>query len=162
MTSREIVAATGHRPDKLGGFDADPEPLVRLVASYLLKLSPDEAITGMALGFDQAFGWACYRIGIPFIAAVPCDGQESRWQPKQRQAYRVLLKLARRVEVVSLGPFSAWKMHRRNEWMVDQSTRICALYNGDQSGGTFGCIEYAEKRARPIDNLWPLWMEARS
>ena len=37
--------------------------------------------------------------------------------------------------------------------MVDRSDSIVALWNGT-SGGTKNCIDYAEKKGKPIINLW--------
>jgi uncharacterized phage-like protein YoqJ len=89
-----ILCATGHRPDKLGGYD--PAVFAALV---------EMAHTHLAL---------CVRAS------------------------------------------AAAKMQVRNEWMVDSSDGVVALWNGT-AGGTANCVRYAEKVGRPIDNLWPTW-----
>lgn len=43
-------------------------------------------------------------------------------------------------------------MHRRNEWTVDNATKIAALWDG--SPGTGNCVAYAERRRKPWKNLW--------
>ncbi|WP_188052008.1 hypothetical protein [Azospirillum sp. Sh1] len=47
-------------------------------------------------------------------------------------------------------------MNTRNEWMVDHSDRLLALWDGSQ-GGTANCVRYARGLGRPIDNLWSEW-----
>lgn len=50
-----IICATGHRPNKLGGYGRDVYArLVKLAYDYLAVQKPDAVISGMALGWDQA------------------------------------------------------------------------------------------------------------
>jgi len=75
-----ILSGTGHRPDKLGGYsDSAFDNLVKIAEDYLKESKPDKVISGMALGWDQALAEACVNLNIPFIAAVPFKGQESKW-----------------------------------------------------------------------------------
>lgn len=154
----DIFAATGHRPSKLGGYDFEVfHRLVDLADAYLsLAHSPKRIICGMALGWDMACAEAAYRIGLPFIAAVPFAGQESKWPASSRQTYGRLLKAAYHVEIVCTGGYAAWKMQIRNEWMVARSDEILAMWDGTE-GGTANCIEYATRVKKPITNLWAYW-----
>ena len=53
------VAGTGHRPNKLGGYDDDIyQRLVTLAMTYLEETRPKRVISGMALGWDQALAEA--------------------------------------------------------------------------------------------------------
>lgn len=149
-----IVSGTGHRPDKLGGYGVDvTNRLVAVARAYLQEAKPERVITGMALGWDQALGWAAHDEGIPFTAAIPFVNQESRWPALSQTWYKDLLKLADKVVVVSEGGYAAWKMQTRNQWMVDNSDVVLALWNGTD-GGTANCVRYAEKKGKPIVNLW--------
>ena len=49
------------------------------------------------------------------------------------------------------------KLHKRNKWMVDNATNVLALYNGQESGGTYKCIEYAKSKNVPVFNVWNSW-----
>ena len=152
-----IVAATGHRPGKLGGYsEAAKSRLRRLATVFLQDGSPDRVVTGMALGWDTAVAEAALLLGIPFTAAVPCDGQDARWPEQTRSHYRQLLLKAAKIEVVSPGPYSPGKMQARNEWMVDNCDLVLALWNGTK-GGTANCIAYATRRRRPLVNLWEIY-----
>lgn len=154
-----IIAGTGHRPDKLGGYD--PEVLKKLVNfadAWVKEHRPDKIISGMALGWDQALAAAAAKEKIPLIAAIPFEGQDRFWPKAQRQAYNFYIDLAEKVVIVCEGGFGRWKFQRRNEWMVDNCDQVLALWNGS-SGGTANCIGYAKRRKKPIINLWDEYNE---
>lgn len=142
------VAGTGHRPEKLGGYDYyNPKRVwVRSEIKVALEfLKPTRGISGMALGFDQDLASVFVEMAIPFTAAIPFVGQEDGWPPHARKFFDWLLERADDVVIVSPGPYAAWKMQTRNEWMVDHSQWIIACWDGS-SGGTKNCVDYAIKR----------------
>ena len=104
----------------------------------------------MALGVDQWAASISYKLGIPFIAAVPFIGQESVWATESKKIYNKLLTKAVERVIVSEGEYSAQKLQIRNEWLVDHCDQLIGIYNGDKSGGTFNCIEYAKKIGKKI------------
>ena len=140
-----IASFTGHRPEKLGGYGTH-EPLTRLATWWLDALQPDTVISGMALGWDQAVAEAATRLGVPWCAAVPFEGQESRWPDASRAQYRRLLARADSVVIVSparcTGATSGWSTG--------------ALWDGSD-GGTGACVKYAERVGRIWVNLWDEW-----
>lgn len=152
------IAATGHRPHKLGGYgERAYDALLSFAWLYLRQQSADlHVISGMALGWDTAFADAAWRLGMPFTAAIPFEGQQARWPEQSRRKYAELLSRATRVVMVCPPGYDPAKMQRRNEWMVDNSDGVVALWNGT-SGGTANCVRYAETKGRPVVNLWPLW-----
>ncbi|UDF28718.1 UNVERIFIED_ORG: SLOG family protein [Roseateles sp. XES5] len=156
-----IVAATGHRPDKLGGYSYKVDrKLISLAIAYLTQVEPERVITGMALGWDTAFAIAAYSLGIPFIAAVPFTGQEGRWEEAHQKRYHEILGQACEVVTVSRGGFSARAMEKRNQCMVDHAARIAALWDGS-AGGTGNCVRYAAKKKVDLDNLWTRFVTGR-
>lgn len=156
-----VSAMTGHRPPKLGGYDPmNPtrRALKAAVRAFYIRAGIRKAIIGMALGFDQDAAWVAHSLGLPFVAAVPFEGQELAW-PNQAQAeYRELLKLAHEVVIVSPGGYAAWKMQKRNEWMADRAAEaqgwLGAGWDGSD-GGTANCVRYAERLpGLRIHNVW--------
>lgn len=181
-----IVAFTGHRPDKLGGYN--PSPTQDRVRAKIRDFLEDVGrhtcdcgksrwgrmsdlcycgemccgtvtytqyvISGMALGVDQWAAEICVELGIPFTAAVPCDGHGSNWPLESQANYCDLLAKAARVHVVSPGPYAAWKLQRRNEWMVDNCELLVAVWDGSR-GGTANCVKYAQQVGRQIWCLDP-------
>lgn len=152
-----IIAGTGHRPNKLGGYDNNARETLTLIAlEWLREHKPDKVISGMALGWDQALATAAILRDIPFIAAVPFKGQEEAWPASSRSRYHAILAYADEVVIVSEGGYSAKKMQIRNEWMVNKADRILAMWDGTP-GGTGNCIRYARNIGKPIDNLYEIY-----
>lgn len=152
-----IVAGTGHRPNKIGGFTTENFfNLVEVAERWLSENNPDKVISGMALGWDMALAQACINSKIPFVAAIPFKGQESKWSFSQKELYKSILKFAEEIVYVSKEGFSAQKMQKRNEWMVDRADVILAMWDGTM-GGTYNCIRYAESKNKKIINLYEVY-----
>lgn len=144
----DVLAFTGHRPDKI--HDSLIEVRCGLV-HYLTLFRPDEAIGGMADGFDTEAALTCIELDIPFTAAVPFRGHQSR---VDREVYSFILSMAKRVVHVSDEPYRGpWQMQMRNVWMVDRSTRLATCWDGS-SGGTANCVRYARQVGRKMDRVW--------
>lgn len=156
MAQHMIVAATGHRPAKLGGYDSESEArLYRLAVWFLRSVKPREAISGMALGWDTAFALAALDLDIPLAAYVPFRNQKSHWNHARQSCHAGILLSAARVLYVS-EYYSIEAMQKRNEKMVSDCTHLCALWDGS-SGGTSHCVRFANSVGRPGWNIWPQW-----
>lgn len=152
-----IVSFTGHRPDKLGGYHL-PWPYKRevcgLIYNKLEELRPSCALIGMAQGVDQIAAAICYDLAIPYIACVPFIGQERLWPKDAQDRYKTILDCAAKVVVVcgpEIDPVEALQI--RNEYMVDNSDLLLAVWNGDPRGGTYNCIRYAKLMSKPWIHL---------
>jgi uncharacterized phage-like protein YoqJ len=157
---------TGHRPQKLGGYKT-PNPTERWVRAHLHAVlarmkarHPDlVAVSGMAVGVDQIFVEEAIRLGIPFIAAVPFEGQESRWPAARQRYYRDLLAQAHQVILVSeVDGYEAdtirGQLLIRNVWMVNHSDVTIAVWDGSP-GGTGHAVKAAWTAGRPVLCLDP-------
>lgn len=152
-----IIAFTGHRPDKLGGYKL-PNPtyikVCQAIDKALKELKPEKIISGMALGIDQWAANIAHNLGIPFIAAISFAGQESKWPTQSQKIYQALLKLSCEQIIVSPGAYSVDKMMIRNQWMVDHSDMVIAVWDGTK-GGTGNCVEYAKSINKDIFRIDP-------
>lgn len=154
-----IVAGTGHRPNKLGGYGLDAKlKLVGLANDWLEANKPTKVISGMALGWDVALAVAALQLGIPLVAAIPFKGQELAWPSSSQKDYNDVLREASEIVYVSEEGYAPWKMQIRNEWMVDHCDLVLAIWNGTL-GGTANCVRYAENVDKPIVNLWDKYCE---
>lgn len=154
-----VIAGTGHRPDKLGGYSQQvSDRLIQLAESSIQKYQPTKIISGMALGWDTALAKAALNLSIPLIAAVPFEGQESKWGKSDRNQYRRIIAQASEVVYVSELGYETWKMEARNRWMVDHCDLLLALHNGSE-GGTCNCVRYAESKGVRTVNLWNSWIK---
>lgn len=154
-----IIAGTGHRPDKLGGYgDEVTFNLVMMLIDYLEQEKATQVVTGMALGFDTALCIASLELKLYTVAAIPFKGQQLKWPSKDQKRYQSLVDQCQHTVVVSTGGYHSRKMQLRNQWMVDRCDRIVALWDGE-SGGTANTIQYANKIGRSYDNLWLRWCD---
>ena len=164
-----VIAGTGHRPDKLGGYSAAAEAKVMEVARNAIdELRPARIISGMALGWDTALAKVAIEVGIPLIAAVPFNGFHKKWVPESQRAFQAILNKASEVVIVdelrdgtyqelngniAPGIYNVAKLQTRNIWMVDNCEMIAALWDGS-SGGTANCLKYARGMKRVYLNYW--------
>jgi len=148
---------TGHRPEKL--HMPEQEVLIKLEKSILQAISEgiNVFITGMAPGVDI---WAAEivirlrdeeRYPLKLIAAVPHPDFDQRWSLSWQKRYAAVMAAADLRREISP------KYHRgvyqvRNEWMVDHSARVIAVWNG-QPSGTKNTIMYANQNKVPVINI---------
>ena len=72
--------------------------------------------------------------GITLEAAIPWEGQAQGWSPAQQRRYNVLRDLCDYETVISES-YTPDCLKRRNEYMVDSSALVIAVYSG-AAGGT--------------------------
>ena len=158
-----ILAGTGHRPPALGleYGRASRELLYKFALKELKKIeNVEKLISGMATGWDQAIAHAAYSLGIPYIAAVPFRGQESKWPVDAQRYFRHLIEHAEVHTIVCPDEYSNQKYFIRDKWMVDNADTIFALFSGSK-GGTSLTVDYAIKQGKPIINVWGAWNDTR-
>ena len=161
LEGKFVLAGTGHRPDKLGGYGSKAEQLLVSVAEhYLNRLTPEAVISGMALGWDAALAQAALNLQLPLVAAIPFPKQASRWPQQSQQRWTDLLVKAALVVCVGSDTLAdadiRAAMQLRNEFMVDHATLILSCYDGTP-GGTRTCVEDAKATGLSIVNTYPEW-----
>lgn len=156
------ICITGHRPNKLYGYDlSDPKwvALEKQLKKLLIENNCTEAISGMALGVDTIFAIAALelrnkRYNIKLHCAIPCKNHSNRWNKKDRRLYNYILSKADAVKLVSKEEYKPYLMQKRNEYMVDNSNIVIAVWDGSKSG-TANCIEYAKSKHKKIIYIKP-------
>ena len=153
------IAVTGHRPNKVGGYNEN-NPLAAAIKSnmrQILSLAKESdlmVISGMALGIDQWWAEAAIELKIPFIAAIPFMGMESKWPAVSQDRFYEIISYADSIVYVCDPGYEPWKMQKRNEWMVDNCDKLVAYWDGSP-GGTANCVQYARAKGRIIDIINP-------
>lgn len=157
------IAITGHRPVDLYGYDLSVLEWVTLsknIEEFLLeKLKEHNAlhcISGMALGVDQLFGLLCVKMkkagyNITVEAAIPCKNHTSRWKDATHWEY--IKDNADVVTMITDDLYTHECMQKRNEYMVNKSDLVIAVWTGKKSGGTYNCIQYAVSKDIPVYNI---------
>ena len=144
---------TGHRPEKLNTSEKEVKAALRKQIDQAVHDGFTVFITGMARGVDL---WAAEIVldlrkrnkEIRLICAIPHDGFEARWSPSWQELYRYVLVEADLTRVISKG-YHTGVYQVRNEWMVNHSTRVIAVFNG-QPSGTKNTIDYAYRQGVPV------------
>lgn len=153
-----VFCATGHRPNKLGGYTQRIKlKLLDIACHHIGEFTKpgDTIISGMALGWDTAIAQAAILLGRPLIAAIPFNGQHDIWPDDAKCIYEEILSYDGVTSYyVSGGGYSVEKMHKRDRWMVDQSDAIFSLWNGEPSGGTYYTLQYADRKGVREVEAW--------
>lgn len=152
------IGITGHRPDKLGGYNI-PNPTYLKVHDWLraqlIQLEPRMVYTGMALGVDQWAAEICIELQIPFTPVIPFEGQEKVWpEASQRHYWDIMAHAATPIPVVTSEKYRRSAFQIRNVWVVNNCDLLLAVWDGTE-GGTKNCVDYAEKQGRAIIRLNP-------
>ena len=139
---------TGHRPEKLIWAE---EKVIAWLESEIRKAVNDGFVTfisGMARGVDIWAAEIVLRLrneGLPIhlICASPFEGFERSWNEDWKRRYSDVIQRADLLKYICKG-YSRYCFQIRNEWMVDRSTLVIAVFDG-QPGGTMNTINYAKK-----------------
>lgn len=156
------ICVTGHRPSKMYGYNLSDPRYTKLKDKFkyiLIDNNCTEAITGMALGVDIVFAFAvlelkCEGMDIKLHCAIPCRNHSCKWNKADQILYRNILKRADIIKIVTDAEYQPWMMQKRNEYMVDLSDKIIAVWDGSKSG-TGNCVKYAEKQGKEIIRIKP-------
>lgn len=139
---------TGHRPQKLCRPESEIKRELEIAIEDAIARGYSTIITGMAYGVDIWAGEIVVRLradnpNIHLIAAIPFTDFSNRWSSECKRQYSELLSKADLVKVICPS-YNAGAYQRRNEWMVDHSARVIAVFSGEKSG-TKNTIDYAKK-----------------
>ena len=141
---------TGHRPEKLSCNEA----AIKVKLSHAIDQAIQDGfvtfISGMARGVDI---WAAELLlerravtpSLHLICALPYSDFERRWSPQWQTRYQMILRQTDLIKTICPS-YSMAAFQQRNEWMVDHSSRLIAIYNGS-SGGIRNTIEYAKRKS---------------
>jgi len=165
----KTCCVTGHRPQ---GFPFDHENenahahiiythILYKRAEALIRGGYTEFITGMAKGADLDFACAViyhktktFRdiLDISLEAAIPYPNQTRGWSDYYWNQYDYVLSQCDKKTTVSMSYFPGCEQ-RRNQYMVDKSDLVFAVWNGSNKGGTWNTIRYAGQKRVPVEFL---------
>ncbi len=162
-----ILGITGHRPDKLGGYNNFTNlsaPLKFQMSMFFQNKAPARIISGMAVGVDQGAVEMALNLDIKVTAMLPCVNQGKLWPYTIQCHYHDLLEQIERrggqVNFVSLEEYTVGCMHRRNREIIENSTELLAVWDGTK-GGTKDCIKLGRSAGISITILDPKTMTFR-
>ena len=148
---------TGHRPEKLSISEREVKTALQKEIRLAIADGINVFITGMAPGVDI---WAAEivlelrkkeELSLKLIVASPHLGFENRWSIEWQKRYAAVMAKADFIKEVC-SHYSRGCYQIRNEWMVDHSARVIAVWNGSPSG-TKNTIVYAKRKGVPVINI---------
>lgn len=147
---------TGHRPDKIELGEKEIKPLLEKAIDKAISEDFVTFITGMAMGTDI---WAAEIVldrkkknkNLHLICALPHSGFENRRNFTEKIRFSKIIKKADLVKEINDHYFTGC-YQVRNEWMVDRSNLVIAVFNGQKSG-TKNTVDYAIKKGININNV---------
>lgn len=174
MCKENSCMFTGHRPERLYGYDLGDKKYQVLAQTLLKKLrylvkeqNVRKFYSGGALGLDMVAFFTVEKLkkeysdlNILNILVVPYEEQSSNWNDQDKERYHRIKKMADEIVYVDtikeyqvkgdtpIGLFSKIKLQKRNEYMVDQTNYAIAVWDGKKQGGTYNCIEYLLSKNR--------------
>ena len=147
---------TGHRPNKMDMTEEEIKPLLEKAIDDAVAEGYITFITGMAQGTDI---WAAEIVldrklvnkDIHLICALPHPGFENRRSVAEKERFNNIIANADLVKMINEHYFkSCYQI--RNEWMVDRSNLVIAVFNGSKSG-TKNTVDYAKRKSVKIVNV---------
>ena len=150
---RHRCCFTGHRPERLGMPESVIISGLKKESRQAIADGFQTYISGVARGVDL---WAAEIVlalrdegaAVRLICASPYRGFENRWSLEWQERYHRVMERADLLRFICPG-YSRDCFQRRNQWMVDHSVRVIAVYN-DQPSGTRNTIEYAKRCSVPV------------
>lgn len=164
------IALTGHRPNKLGGYDLSTPAYRRLqsdletyIENALKRADVVVGHSGLALGADTVWAEAILAMRdkhpgrVFFHAEIPMmeqseawfkDSDVSRWRrfvdaADEQTVYGALAGLDKTSDARKRK--ASQLLNLRNDGMIDHADELLGLYDGHSRGGTANALAYAKK-----------------
>lgn len=159
MEEAKTCCFTGHRPQTLGFGEKTKkcDYLKTSIKSEIVKLIENEGvknfISGMALGVDTYAAKIVLELkeqypDITLECAIPCENQAEKWHEPERDTYYDIIEHCDK-ETMLQTRYTPYCMQKRNEYMVDHSDFVIAVWNG-QPSGTGNMVDYARRNNKSV------------
>ncbi len=161
------VAFTGYRPSKLPFLNdkesAEYKALQNAIYAEIERLINRDYrffLTGGAAGCDLLAAEAVIslkkkyrRKRVAHELCLPCYHHDAKWSEEDKRRLEEIKKNSM-VTYVSDSEYYNGCMQKRNQYMVDTSSILIAVYDGI-SGGTKNTVEYAQKKGKKLIIIRP-------
>ena len=162
------IALTGHRPNKLDGYNLNTPYYLnmhRYLVNVIVQLTKVYDVvwvhSGMALGADTV--WACaartaikkFPGRVKLYAEIPVMTQPDAWfKQEDKDRWHDLVDLASD-KTVYAKTYSPRVMQERNIGMIDHADCLLAIWDGTP-GGTANAVKYAKSVHKKMTYYAPI------
>lgn len=163
---QNTVCFTGHRLQKLpfGFNEEDPRcikmkrMLCRKIEDLIVNHGATHFISGMAIGVDMICGEIVLELKnehphITLECAIPCQSQPDRLSKGMKDRYYSILNQSD-CNTVLQERYTSDCMRKRNEYMVEKSEIVIAVWDGSSSGTGY-TVNVAKEKGKKIYVLNP-------
>lgn len=145
------VGITGHRPERI----TEPEPIKDLISEAIQFLGATRFYQGMAAGVDLWSAKEAWKLKIPYVAVRPWAGHQPRFDDVM-EYWKVMEHADEIIDVLpNLTYPGPWCYEKRNQAIVDNVDAMIAVWDGNPWGGTFNCVQAAQKKNLPVLRVDP-------
>lgn len=157
----QSCAFTGHRSKKLPWKSDEAAPscfaLKAALADQIAALAENGVthfLTGASDGVDLYSAEAVMELrqhnpSIKLFCILPCREQPGRWPVAPKKRYNAVLEKADAIVYVSQS-YHEKCILERNRFMVQLSSVVLAVFNGEKRGGTAATVRYARRMGREL------------
>jgi len=142
----KIACVTGHRYITNNSIN-------RKATNHLIKLAVESGYTkflvGMSRGADFLFAEVLMGRKLNWTAIIPCTNQTHLWNYQDKDKHKSLIDKADDM-IILHDNYQHGVMHYRNEYMVDNSEMLLAIYDDSGKGGTYHTVNLALKKHKQI------------
>ena len=159
-------AFTGHRP-KSFSWKYDETASECLLLKEMLKKEIEKLLdcgvtdfySGLAEGVDT---WAAQIVlalreknpTLKLHCILPCRDQAKKWEASAQKRHQNILEQANSVICLSESYYDGCMLNR-NKYLVEHSSILLAVYDGNWRSGTGMTVRYAQKLEREIIRIDP-------
>lgn len=156
---KKTLCFTGHRNlpkgEKLNNLNKNIEKELEIA----IKDGYNTFLNGMCQGFDLlVLEILANKIlpnnqNIKIVAVVPFKDQYLSFDIKTQEFYNNLIKKCTNIIILS-SEYHKNCYRKRNEYLVENSSKVICFYNGSKRSGTQMTLNLARKRELEITNLY--------
>lgn len=165
IIKEKAVAFTGNRSLTAadGRPDTNLENVLRTELSFCLEDCYQEGknmfISGCSIGWDILCAEEVLKLKAKYpdvllIAAIPFSGQELLYNEKDKQRYERIYEAADHKEFITEGGYDTEAYHKRNDWMIANSSEIIAYDSGKPRSGTASTMRKSHLAGLEILNIF--------
>ncbi len=164
--SKKVCSFIGHRPqiglcrarERNHRCELLKEKLKAEIERQITENGVSHFISGMGLGVDTFAAEIVIDLKrvyphITLEAAIPCEEQAVMWKEKERMRYFTLVEQCDKETLVSRRA-TLDCIYKRNQYMVDASDVVIAVWDG-VSSGIDKILMYAKEKSKTIVTIMP-------